>query len=83
MDEPFGAVDSITRRGLQKELKNLHKSLGLTILFVTHDIREALRLGDRVLVMKEGKIVRLDTPKAIKENPGSDFVARLLDEDGE
>ena len=75
MDEPFGAVDSITRRGLQKELKNLHKSLGLTILFVTHDIREALRLGDRVLVM--------DTPKAIKENPGSDFVARLLDEDGE
>ncbi len=83
MDEPFGAVDSITRRGLQKELKNLHKSLGLTILFVTHDIREALRLGDRVLVMKEGKIVRLDTPKAIKENPGSDFVARLLDEDEE
>lgn len=83
MDEPFGAVDSITRRGLQKELKNLHKSLGLTILFVTHDIREALRLGDRVLVMKEGKIVRLDTPKVIKENPGSDFVARLLDEDGE
>ena len=83
MDEPVGAVDSITRRGLQKELKNLHKSLGLTILFVTHDIREALRLGDRVLVMKEGKIVRLDTPKAIKENPGSDFVARLLDEDGE
>ena len=83
MDEPFGAVDSITRRGLQKQLKNLHKSLGLTILFVTHDIREALRLGDRVLVMKEGKIVRLDTPKAIKENPGSDFVARLLDEDGE
>ena len=83
MDEPFGAVDSITRRGLQKELKNLHKSLGLTILFVTHDIREALRLGDRVLVMKEGKIVRLDTPKAIKENPGSDFVARLVDEDGE
>lgn len=83
MDEPFGAVDSITRRGLQKELKNLHKSLGLTILFVTHDIREALRLGDRVLVMKEGKIVRLDTPKAIKENPGNDFVARLLDEDGE
>ena len=83
MDEPFGAVDRITRRGLQKELKNLHKSLGLTILFVTHDIREALRLGDRVLVMKEGKIVRLDTPKAIKENPGSDFVARLLDEDEE
>ena len=83
MDEPFGAVDSITRRGLQKELKNLHKSLGLTILFVTHDIREALRLGDRVLVMKEGKIVRLDTPKAIKENPGSDFVVRRLDEGGE
>ncbi len=83
MDEPFGAVDSITRRGLQKELKNLHKTLGLTILFVTHDIREALRLGDRVLVMEGGRIARLDTPEAVKENPGSDFVARLLDEEEE
>lgn len=80
MDEPFGAVDSITRRGLQKELKRLHKELGLTILFVTHDIREAMVLGDRILIMEAGKILRLDSPEAVKADPGSEFVARLLDE---
>lgn len=80
MDEPFGAVDSITRKGLQKELKRLHKELGLTILFVTHDIREAMALGDRILIMEAGKILRLDTPEAVKAAPGSEFVARLLDE---
>ena len=80
MDEPFGAVDSITRKGLQKELKRLHKELGLTILFVTHDIREAMALGDRILIMETGKILRLDTPEAVKADPGSEFVARLLDE---
>ena len=64
MDEPFGAVDSITRKGLQKELKRLHKELGLTILFVTHDIREAMALGDRILIMEAGKILRLDSPEA-------------------
>lgn len=80
MDEPFGAVDSITRRGLQKELKRLHKELGLTILFVTHDIREAMVLGDRILIMEAGRILRLDTPEAVKADPGSEFVARLLEE---
>ena len=80
MDEPFGAVDSITRKGLQKELKRLHKELGLTILFVTHDIREAMALGDRILIMEAGKIRRLDSPEAVKADPGSEFVARLLDE---
>lgn len=80
MDEPFGAVDSITRKGLQKELKRLHSELGLTILFVTHDIREAMLLGDRILIMEAGKILRLDTPEAVKADPGSEFVARLLEE---
>lgn len=80
MDEPFGAVDSITRKGLQKELKRLHKELGLTILFVTHDIREAMALGDRILIMEAGKILHLDSPEAVKADPGSEFVARLLDE---
>ena len=80
MDEPFGAVDSITRKGLQKELKRLHKEMTLTILFVTHDIREALLLGDRVLIMEAGKLVRLGTPEEVKKDPGSDFVVRLLDE---
>lgn len=73
MDEPFGAVDSITRKGLQKELKRLHKEMTLTILFVTHDIREALLLGDRVLIMEAGKLVRLGTPEEVKKDPGSDF----------
>lgn len=72
MDEPFGAVDSITRKGLQKELKRLHKELGLTILFVTHDIREAMALGDRILIMEAGKILRLDSPEAVKADPGSE-----------
>ncbi len=80
MDEPFGAVDNITRKGLQKELKRLHRELGLTILFVTHDIREAMALGDRILIMEAGKILRLDTPEAVKADPGSEFVARLLEE---
>lgn len=80
MDEPFGAVDSITRRGLQKELKRFHNEMTLTILFVTHDIREALLLGDRVLIMEAGKLVRLGTPEEVKADPGSDFVRRLLDE---
>lgn len=81
MDEPFGAVDSITRRSLQKELKRLHGECGITILFVTHDIGEAMRLGDRVLVMEAGRQVRLDTPTGIRENPGAPFVERLLGEE--
>lgn len=81
MDEPFGAVDSITRKGLQRELRRLHKTLGLTILFVTHDIREALLLGDRVLIMEKGRIVRLDTPEAVRKHPGDGFAARLLEDE--
>lgn len=53
MDEPFGALDEITRKMMQKELLALHKKLGLTVVFITHDIREAMKLGDRVLVMDQ------------------------------
>lgn len=81
MDEPFGAVDEITRRKLQKEILRIHQTLGVTIVFVTHDIREALKLGNRVAVMDEGRLVQLDTPKAIRGNPASPFVAALLGED--
>ena len=58
MDEPFGAVDEITRRSLQKEILRLQKELGITIVFITHDIKEALALGTRVLVMEDGAIAQ-------------------------
>ena len=62
MDEPFGAVDDITRKSLQKEIKIIHKNLGITIFFITHDIREALKLGSKVLIMDKGEIHQYSTP---------------------
>lgn len=78
MDEPFGAVDEITRRQLQEELKRIHQQTGITILFVTHDISEALMLGTKVLVMNQGQIQQYDTPKNLLDNPATDFVKTLL-----
>lgn len=78
MDEPFGAVDEITRKKLQEEILRIHKELGGTIVFVTHDIKEALRLGNRVLVMDEGRIIQDGTPLDLKNNPASDFVSQLV-----
>ena len=78
MDEPFGAVDEITRRTLQKEILQLQQKLGLTVIFVTHDIKEALGLGSRVLVMEAGRISQLDTPAAIQAAPANDFVRALI-----
>lgn len=69
MDEPFGALDEITKQAMQDEILKLHRKLGITIVFITHDIREAMKLGDRVLVMDQGKIVQLDTPEKIKKEP--------------
>lgn len=77
MDEPFGALDEITRQTMQDEIASLKKQLGLTIVFITHDIREAMKLGDRVLVMDAGKTVQLATPQEIRENPANDFVRNL------
>ena len=79
MDEPFGAIDSITREKLQDELLSLHRSMGKTILFVTHDIEEAFKLGDRVIIMNEGKIRQFDTPEAIIRDPADSFVRSLVD----
>ena len=78
MDEPFGAVDEITRRSLQEEIRKLQQELGITVVFVTHDINEALRLGSRMLVMDAGTIVQLDTPEAIRSAPANTFVQELL-----
>lgn len=78
MDEPFGAVDEIVRRSLQDELIILHKRLGITIFFITHDIKEALRLGDRIMVMKDGGIEQFDTVEHVRTNPATPFVEELL-----
>ena len=77
MDEPFGALDSITRQQLQRELKALHQQTGVTIVFVTHDITEALTLGTKVLVLDKGIIQQYDTPKMIKQHPANEFVQQL------
>ena len=78
MDEPFGAVDEITRRQLQDEILRLHQERGITILFVTHDIEEALKLGTRVLVMEEGKATQFDPPSNLMASPTTPFVAQLV-----
>ena len=78
MDEPFGAVDEITRKVLQEEIIKIQKQLGITILFVTHDIREALRLGHRVIVMNKGQIEQFDHPDIIRDFPVNDFVRNLV-----
>ena len=81
MDEPFGAIDAITRRRLQGELLSLQRKLHKTILFVTHDVEEALRLADKIIVMREGHILQLDTPLHILTAPADAFVAKLVDAD--
>ena len=77
MDEPLGALDSITRKQLQRELKALHQLSGATIVFVTHDITEALTLGIKVLVLDKGVIQQYDTPEMIKNHPANEFVQQL------
>ena len=79
MDEPFGAVDEITRTTLQDEIARIHKETGITILFVTHDIGEALKLGTKVLVMDQGKIQQFASPDEVLKNPATDFVRRLVE----
>lgn len=78
MDEPFGAVDEITRATLQDEIIRIHKETGVTIMFVTHDINEALKLGTKVLVMNNGEIQQYGTPSEIMDNPANEFVKALL-----
>lgn len=78
MDEPFGALDEITRQTMQDEILKLQKELKLTIVFITHDIREAVKLGDRVLVMDQGKALQLDPPERLLKSPANDFVKNLV-----
>ena len=78
MDEPFGALDAVTRDSLQKEVLELKQKLGKTIVFVTHDLFEALLLGDRIAVMNAGEIHQCGAPDELLSNPQTDFVRELF-----
>jgi osmoprotectant transport system ATP-binding protein len=79
LDEPFGALDAITRSELQDAFRELVAGLGLTVLLVTHDLREAALLGDRVAVLRAGRIEQIGPPRELLEAPATDYVRRLLE----
>ena len=78
MDEPFGALDNITRRNLQSEIKQMHRDLGLTFIMVTHDLHEAFALGTQVAIMNEGKVEQFAEPGFIKANPASGWIKDFI-----
>jgi osmoprotectant transport system ATP-binding protein len=79
LDEPFGALDPITRVGLQDELRRIHRELGLTTIMVTHDLVEALTLADRIAVMYRGELRQVGTPEELMTAPADDYVTRLME----
>jgi osmoprotectant transport system ATP-binding protein len=82
MDEPFGALDPITRARLQQEVRRLHREVAKTVIFVTHDIDEAIMMGDRIAILREGgTLAQYDTPDAILAHPADNFVERFIGED--
>lgn len=78
MDEPFGALDNVTRRNLQSELKAMHQKLGITFVMVTHDLNEAFTLGSQVVIMNDGNIEQFDTPENIRRKPANEWVKEFL-----
>ncbi|MGM0147394.1 ABC transporter ATP-binding protein [Enterococcus mundtii] len=80
MDEPFSALDPLSRTSLQELVLSLHKELGTTIVFVTHNMEEAIKLGDRIAVMKEGALIQCDTPEQLLMHPKNDFVRSFFEE---
>lgn len=78
MDEPFSALDPLIRRQLQDEFLALSRSMGKTVVFITHDLDEAIRIGDRIAIMKDGVIIQTDTPEEIVTTPKHDYVARFV-----
>ena len=83
MDEPFSALDPISRGQLQDLVKDLHEDYKITTVFVTHDMREAIKLADRICLMKDGKIIQIGSPEDLVNNPANDFVASFFKEEGE
>ena len=78
MDEPFSALDPLIRREMQAELVNLQKELQKTIVFITHDVNEAFRLGDRIAVMRDGRVVQVGTPEEIIDEPANDYIVDFI-----
>ena len=79
LDEPFGALDPLTRHRLQESFIRIRRELGLTAVFVTHDMVEALVLGDRIAVLQTGRLVQIGTPRTLMREPANDYVRLLLD----
>lgn len=80
MDEAFSALDPLIRKDMQDELLQLHDDMGKTIIFITHDLDEALRIGDRIALMKDGEIVQIGTPEEILMNPSDEYVERFVED---
>jgi osmoprotectant transport system ATP-binding protein len=78
LDEPFGALDPLTRDRLQQSFLRIRRQLGLTAVFVTHDMVEALLLGDRIAVMDQGRLVQVGTPRELMRHPANDYVEQLV-----
>ena len=78
MDEPFGALDPLTRDKLQRSFLRIRRETGLTAIFVTHDMFEALRLGDQIAVLENGRLVQLGTPHELMTQPANAYVERLM-----
>ncbi|MDU5417344.1 ABC transporter ATP-binding protein [Peptoniphilus harei] len=83
MDEPFSALDPISRSQLQDLVKDLHEDYKITTVFVTHDMREAIKLADRICLMRDGKVVQIGSPDDLVNNPANNFVASFFKEEGE
>lgn len=79
MDEPFSALDPLVRKDMQFELLTIQEKLNKTIVFITHDINEAFKIGDRVAIMRDGEIIQIATPEEMSENPADDYVEQFID----
>jgi glycine betaine/proline transport system ATP-binding protein len=79
MDEPFSALDPLVKKDMQFELLSIQRKLGKTIVFITHDINEAFKLGDRVAIMKDGEVIQVATPEEMSSNPADDYVKQFID----
>ena len=82
MDEPFSALDPISRSQLQDLIKNLHREFGMTTVFVTHDMDEAVKLADRICLMKEGQVLQIGSPDELRHHPADDFVTEFMASSG-
>ncbi|MBK4205726.1 glycine betaine/L-proline ABC transporter ATP-binding protein [Bacillus subtilis] len=80
MDEAFSALDPLIRKDMQDELLDLHENVGKTIIFITHDLDEALRIGDRIALMKDGNIVQIGTPEEILMSPSNEYVEKFVED---